>query len=105
MSKIIMNKIKSLKRLLQVLFLSIVPFSAAAADEALPRFYGQWPSVLPPLLAIGFALGAVLFIHRMSKMIEVTGLPALVQEHISDRAHDDAVSPRAAVGERLRRRG
>lgn len=50
-------------------------------------------------IVVGFALGAVLFIHRMSKMIEVTGLPALVQEDISDRAHDDAVSPRAAVGE------
>jgi len=28
----------------------------ALAEEGLSRFYGQWPSVLPPLLAIGFAL-------------------------------------------------
>ena len=35
-------------------------------------------------IVVGFSLGAVLFIHRMSKTIEVTGLPALVQEDRSD---------------------
>ncbi len=41
-------------------------------------------------IVVGVALGAVLFIHRMSKSIEITGLPALVQEDISDRDHDAA---------------
>jgi Na+/H+ antiporter NhaC len=52
----IMKKTNHIKNLLQALILSSFPLSVAAADEAVPRFFGQWPSVLPPLLAIGFAL-------------------------------------------------
>jgi SulP family sulfate permease len=48
-------------------------------------------------IVVGFALGAVLFIHRMSKSIEVTGLPALVQEDVSDRVNQaDTVQEDAA---------
>lgn len=37
-----------------LILLGISP--AALGDEARPVFYGEWPSVLPPVLAIGFAL-------------------------------------------------
>ena len=47
-------------------------------------------------IVVGFALGAVLFIHRMSKSLEVTGLPALVEEDERDRAHDEGDGTGAA---------
>ena len=38
------------------LFIFLLALSTPALAEDASRFYGQWPSVLPPLLAIAFAL-------------------------------------------------
>lgn len=50
-----MNNNKMIRIIINVFFLLLMA-PAAWADDTLPRFYGEWPSVLPPLLAIGFAL-------------------------------------------------
>jgi Na+/H+ antiporter NhaC len=46
---------KNIGIIVKVFFLLV--FSASAwADDITPQFYGQWPAVLPPLIAIIFAL-------------------------------------------------
>ena len=50
-----MFKNKKIRTIVNVFFLLMISAPAMAAEDA-SRFYGQWPSVLPPLLAILFAL-------------------------------------------------
>ncbi len=46
---------KNIGIIVKVFFLLLLS-TPAVADETASRFYGQWPAILPPLIAIGFAL-------------------------------------------------
>lgn len=46
----------NIRILFNVFFLLLICTPATADDGSVSRFFGQWQSVLPPLLAIGFAL-------------------------------------------------
>lgn len=54
-NKKVMN-VSRLRPLLQATLLFVLSAPAWAQEDPSPAFYGQWPSVLPPLVAIGFAL-------------------------------------------------
>ncbi len=80
-----------LRILFNVFFLLLISASVSADDGANSRFFGQWPSVLPPLLAVVFALVTkrvipALFLGPMARRLADAGpVPAGPGQQPSDQ--------------------